>query len=94
MCAAREFGINYQKQAACCVTVRPLLQVQTEPRQMVEPIHVLAPKIQPKIVPNLRRMQRLFPRGNKLEEKCLSFCEEPSLLVLSTRIELEIPLFM
>jgi hypothetical protein len=47
MCGAREFGINYQKQAACCVTV------QTESRQMMEPIHVLAAKIQPKIVPQI-----------------------------------------
>jgi hypothetical protein len=53
MCGAREFGINYQKQAACCVTVRPLLQVQTKSRQMMEPIHVLAPKIEPKIVPQI-----------------------------------------
>jgi Fe-S-cluster-containing hydrogenase component 2 len=53
MCGAREFGINYQKQAACCVTVCPLLQVQTESRQMMEPIHVLAAKIQPKIVPKI-----------------------------------------
>jgi hypothetical protein len=89
MCGAREFGINYQKQAACCVTV------QTESRQMMEPIHVLAAKIQPKIVPQiLEGCKDSFPRGKKHKEKCLSFCEEPSLLVLSTRIELDIPLFM